>query len=185
MGDEPAELRRDIERRREDLGETIDAIGDRVSPGRMIERRRNRMASGMRSFKERVMGSVSSGTEMMGDAAGSVREHVGPDAVRQQTAGSPLGAGLVAFGIGFIAAAALPPTPRETEAARKAQDALEPAKDAIAQSAQAIAGDLKEGASTAAADVKDAATEAAGTVAESAKQEATAAKEDVRGITSS
>ena len=31
MGQEPEELRRDIERRREDLGETIDAIGDRVT----------------------------------------------------------------------------------------------------------------------------------------------------------
>ena len=45
MGQGPEELRHDIERRRDDLGETIDAIGDRVSPGRIIERRRNRIAA--------------------------------------------------------------------------------------------------------------------------------------------
>jgi hypothetical protein len=33
MGQSPEELRRDIERTREDLGGHLDAIGDRVSPG--------------------------------------------------------------------------------------------------------------------------------------------------------
>ena len=70
MGQEPAELRRDIERRREELGDTIDAIGDRVSPGRIIERRRNRMADGVRSLKDRIMGTVESGTSAVSDAAG-------------------------------------------------------------------------------------------------------------------
>lgn len=184
MGQEPAELRRDIERRRDDLGETIDAIGDRVSPGRIIERRRNRMTEGVRSLKDRVMGTVSSGTETVGDAAGAVREHVGPDAMRQQTAGSPLGAGLVAFGIGFLVAAALPPTRRETEVAHQAHDALGPAKEALTESARTVASDVREEASAAAQDVKQTASDAASTVAESAKQQAAATTDDARHITS-
>ena len=36
MGTSAEELRRDIAQTREDLGETIDAIGDRVSPGRVM-----------------------------------------------------------------------------------------------------------------------------------------------------
>ena len=147
MGQEPDELRRDIERRRDELGDTIDAIGDRVSPGRIIERRRNRMTDGVRSFRDRVMGTVSAGTDTIGDVAGSVRDHVGPDAVRQQTAGSPLGAGLVAFGIGFIVAAAFPPTEPEIAAADRATDALEPAKDAAIEAARNVADDVKQGAS--------------------------------------
>ena len=62
MGQSTHELRRDIERTRADLGDTLDAIGDRVSPGRMIERRKNRMSSGIRSVKDRVMGTVETRT---------------------------------------------------------------------------------------------------------------------------
>jgi hypothetical protein len=45
MGQSAEELRRDIERTREGLGETLDAIGDRVSPGRIMERKKNRVTA--------------------------------------------------------------------------------------------------------------------------------------------
>jgi hypothetical protein len=182
MGQEPDELRRDIERRRDELGDTIDAIGDRVSPGRIIERRRNRMTDGVRSLKDRVMGTMSAGTDTIGDVAGNVRDHMGPEAVRQQTTGSPLGAGLVAFGIGFIVAAALPATEAEVAAADKATDALEPAKQAALDAARSVAGDVKQGATEAAEQLKTTATDAATTVAEDAKQQAAAAKDDAQQV---
>ena len=40
MGQESEELRADIEQRRENMSDTIDAIEDRVVPGRIIERKR-------------------------------------------------------------------------------------------------------------------------------------------------
>ena len=180
MGQEPDELRRDIERRRDELGETIDAIGDRVSPGRIIERRRNRMTDGVRSLRDRMMGTVSAGTDTAGDVAGTVRDHVGPDAVRQQTAGSPLGAGLVAFGIGFIIAAAFPPTEPEVAVAERATDALEPAKDAALEAVRNVADDVKQGATDAAQEIKSTAVQAAGTVVEDVKQQTAATKEDAQ-----
>jgi hypothetical protein len=39
MGKSPDELRREIEEVRGDLGNKLDAIGDRVSPGRIYERK--------------------------------------------------------------------------------------------------------------------------------------------------
>ena len=42
MGQSAEELRYEIADTRAELGQTLDAIGDRVSPGRMIERRKNR-----------------------------------------------------------------------------------------------------------------------------------------------
>jgi hypothetical protein len=185
MGQEPEELRRDIERRREDLGDTIDAIGDRVSPGRIIERRRNRMADGFRSIQERVMGTMSSGAGSVGDAAGSVREHLGPEALKSQTTGSPLGAGLVAFGIGFLVAAALPATETEAQAAERAQGALEPAKDALSEAARHVADDVKQGATEAAQELKQTASSAATDVADTAKHEAAAVKDDARNAATS
>ena len=59
MGQSAEELRYEIADTRAELGQTLDAIGDRVSPGRMIERRKNRFVVGMRSAKDRIMGTAS------------------------------------------------------------------------------------------------------------------------------
>ena len=42
MGQSAEELRREIEETRDNLTGTVDAIGDRVSPGRIVERKTNR-----------------------------------------------------------------------------------------------------------------------------------------------
>ena len=185
MGQEPAELRRDIERRREELGETIDAIGDRVSPGRIIERRRNKMTEQWESVKGRVMGSVDTGSGAVGDAVDSVRSHVGPEAIKSQTAGSPLGAGLVAFGVGFLVAAAFPPSRVEVAATERAQDSLEPAKDALVDAARNVADDVKAGAADAAQELKSTATDAAQEVKGAATEQAAATRDDLRDTTTS
>ena len=44
MGQSTEELKRDIEHTRADMSGTLDAIEDRVSPSRMIQRRKNRVA---------------------------------------------------------------------------------------------------------------------------------------------
>src|SRR4051794_41986204 len=72
VGQSAEELRREIEATRGDLGTTIDAIGDRVSPGRIVERRTNRMRGGIRSVRESVMGRASSATgAVTGTASGA------------------------------------------------------------------------------------------------------------------
>jgi len=184
MGQGPEELRRDIERRRDELGDTIDAIGDRVSPGRIMERRRNRVVDGVRSMKDRVMGTVSAGTDRVGDAAGTVRDHLDPDAVKRETAGAPIGAGLIAFGIGFLVAAVMPATEPEVRAAEKVGERLEPAKDALKEAGTSVAQDLKQDATHAAAEVKDKATSAASDVADQAKQQASATTDEARSLRS-
>jgi len=182
MGQGPEELRQDIERRRDDLGDTIDAIGDRVSPGRIIERRRNRMVEGWRSVTGRVMGTISSGTDRVGDAASSIKDHVSGDAVKDQTAGAPLSAGLVSFGIGFLVAAVMPATQPEKQAASRAQEVLEPAKEALAESGQSLAGAVKEDAQEVIGEVKGAASDAASKVADTAKDQAHEVKDDAAAL---
>ena len=71
MGQSAEELRREIENNRENLGSTVDAIGDRVSPGRMVERRTNRVKGSFRSAKESVMGTTSDVTGTVGDRVSS------------------------------------------------------------------------------------------------------------------
>jgi len=141
------------------------------------------MTDGVRSLRDRVMGSASDGTRRIGDSAGSVRDHVNADALKEQTAGSPLGAGLIAFGVGFLVAAVIPPSEPEVAAARRAEGHLEPAKEALVEAGRNVAADLKDEAADSARDVKAHAADAAGTVTDSAKQQAAATKDDAQSIT--
>ena len=111
MGQSATELRRDIERTREGLGETLDAIGDRVSPGRIVERRKNRMTSGLRTAKERIMGTIDDATQAvserahdLGDDATDALDQMKemPSGVRERTQGAPMIAGAIAFGVGLL-----------------------------------------------------------------------------------
>ncbi len=97
MGQSAEELRQEIEASRGHLTSTVDAIGDRVSPGRVVERRVNRVKGGVQSVKERVMGTAS-------DAAGTVGDTVSGAAssISGATSGVAGGAGGTGLGL-FIA----------------------------------------------------------------------------------
>jgi gas vesicle protein len=192
MAQNPEELRKDIERTRANLGETLEAIGDRVSPGRMVERRTQRVRSRLSSMKVAVMGSAHDASGAVSDraagvagtaqstaqgaleAAGTKVEQMreAPQAVRRQTQGNPLAAGIVAFGAGLLLATLLPPTEAEQELSQSLTDQLEPLKDQAQQAVQ----ELKEG-------VSGAASEATTQVKDQAVQSAEAVKDQTRAAT--
>jgi hypothetical protein len=164
------ELRTDIAEDRRAMAQSIEAIGDRVSPGRMVERRTNRMKDRMVSWRVSVMGAAPSmphGSMSMPDA---------PD-LAATTRGNPLAAGLVAFGAGLVAAAAFPATRREAELAHAAFDAAEPM---LHEAGKEIASDVQARAHDAAEHVKAVASEGADQV----KQAATTATEHTKGAAS-
>jgi hypothetical protein len=86
MGESADELRREIEYTRGGLGETLDAIGDRLSPGRMMERRKNRVMNGLQTVRDKVMGTAtetgSTVSHAVGDAAGGVVDAAGAPSPR-------------------------------------------------------------------------------------------------------
>jgi ElaB/YqjD/DUF883 family membrane-anchored ribosome-binding protein len=172
MGQSPEELKQDIETTRTELGETLDAIGDRVSPGRMIERKTNRVRQGLRGARDRVMGVAQSAVEgtkeHLGATADAVRE--APQAGRQQTQGSPLVAGALAFGVGFLVASLLPKTAIEDQAAEQLADGIEPVKRQLVEAGRETAEHLKDPVREAVNDVKETATAGAQQVAEQARQ---------------
>jgi gas vesicle protein len=218
MGKTAEELRDDIELRREYLSRDLDAIGDRVSPSRVVERRTEAVKDRFRNAKESVMGKADDIgdhavdlRDRAGDRAGSARETVGeaahkaqegmhqaaekvgevPQMVRQQTQGNPLAAGLVAFGLGLLAATVLPESRRERRLARQVQPQLEDAARAAAQTGRAMADDLKPTIQQSAAELQDRAREsvehvkgeaqdAARSVADDSKQAASNVKDAAR-----
>ena len=174
MGQSAAELRYDIERTREGLGETLDAIGDRVSPGRIVERRKNRITGGLRTVRERVMGTVGDAAHSVGDSASGAVEQVKdmPDTVREQTQGAPMIAGGIAFGVGFLVAAALPASKAEREVEAKVMAKMEPLQEELTSASKEIAEHLKQPAVDAVTQVKDAAKDSAQSDTETAKSAA-------------
>jgi gas vesicle protein len=169
MGQSTETLKRDIAQTRSDLSGTLDAIGDRVSPGRIMERKKNRMVEGVRNLKERVMGTaIDAGHAMsesmhdVGDAVHGVGDAATglPVTAKRQVQGAPLAAGAISFGVGFLIAAAIPPSQKEKELSTQLIDKAEPVKEQLTETAHEMVDRLKEPASQAVAEVKDTAADA-------------------------
>jgi len=182
MGQSAEELRREIEDTRDDLGQTLDAIGDRVSPGRIVERRKNRVMNGLSSVRDRVMGTASDTGHAVGDTAtGAVDTLKGtPDAVVKQTQGSPLVAGALAFGVGVLVASVFPPTEKEQEVADQLKEKAQPLADDLKETGQEMAEQLKEPAREAVESVKQVAAEGQQAVTETAKGAANSTRDAAR-----
>ena len=171
MGQDTEELKRDIENTRADMSGTLDAIGDRVSPGRIAERNKNKVVGKMTSLRDKVMGTASSAQHRLADTsehASDTAKHA-PDAIVEHTQGAPMVAGAIAFGVGFLVAAALPVSDKEKQLSSKVLESAEPIKAQLVDSAHEIADHLNQPVKDAAQNVKDAATAGAQTVAATAK----------------
>jgi hypothetical protein len=178
MGQAADELRADIERRRENLSGTVDAIEDRVRPGRIIERRRQAVRSKLGSARDRVMGTRDELGNRVSDAAGTTATRVRemgsevsevPDLLADQTRGAPLIAGAVAFGIGALLALVLPETETEHRVAESVQPQLAAATDAAKDAGREVLGAAQEASHEAVGELKASASEHAAEVKDQAK----------------
>ena len=190
--DDPEVIRRDIEATRADLSRDVDALTEKVSPARVVERRVDRAKSAVGSVKEKVMGTQTNPGDggalgAASDKASSVASSVGgaataaPSAARQKTQGNPMAAGMIAFGAGWLISSLLPATEKEKQAASTVKDKASEHSDTLTAPLKEATGKAKENlqgpAQDAVASVKDKATDAASAV----KGEAASAKDDVAG----
>jgi hypothetical protein len=173
------ELRDDIARTRENLSGTLDAIEDRVVPARMVGRRKERFRSRLSSIKETVMGSTDDLSHRTSEAGGQLSEHLSGanewahqvcQTARRGAEGNPLGAGLIAFGAGFLAAAIFPGTQTEGQAAQKVQEAAQPLAGEARQVGKELVSDLQPAAQEAAQQVKETAVAGVNQVKDTAGQ---------------
>jgi hypothetical protein len=190
MGKSASEVRADIEDTRREMSDTIDAIADRTSPRRILDRRRQAVAGRWRSMRETVMGpaeaapagAVGDGarrvSESARDTTGSVADAARqvPETVVHQTQGNPVAAGIVAFGAGLLAATLIPPSEPEQRLAATLRDQAEPLQDELKAAGQQVVEDVKSSAQEGAEQVKQRASEAAGTVQKDVKSSARKAK---------
>jgi hypothetical protein len=190
--DDPEVIRRNIDATRADLSRNVDALTEKVSPGRVVSRNVDKAKSKVGSVKERVMGSdddpyddgaIGSASDKASSVAGSIGDAAtsAPSVARQKTQGNPLAAGLIAFGVGWLASSLLPASEKEQQAASAVKDKASehsdtltaPLKEAAAGAKDNLAGPAQEAVQS----VKGTATDAAAHV----KDEAVSAKDDVTG----
>ena len=193
MVEEPDRLRREIESTRASLTRDVDLLAEKTSPRQVARRRwtavkekvmgttdQARYATSdkldtAQSKASQVGDRVSDAASRVGDAASSTA-HGAADAVRNapravagQTQGNPLAAGIIAFGVGMLAATLIPVSDAEKRAGYEIKEHSGEFTDKVKD----VAGDLKD-------DVSGSVQQAAGQVKETARDAVQATKETAR-----
>jgi gas vesicle protein len=184
VGATETELKREAEVQRARMGETLEAIGDRLSPPRMVERRKAAVGQTVRNVKERVMGSPSYQepgqglTKRAGDAMSSAGDTLqsatqkvqhAPEALADQARGNPIAAGIVAFGAGLLMATVFPKSSTEQRLVGEAQPQLRQAAEELKGMGRDVADDARDEAKRATEAVKSAGSDAASNVRDQAR----------------
>ena len=146
MSNDPEQIRREIERTRSELSDNVNALGDKVNPGSIAKRQVGRVRGAATSVKDAVLGSASEAADSAGSAADALGDAVSdaPGAVARKAQGSPIAAGLIAFGAGLLVSSLLPASRVEQQAAEKIKDTAQPMVDGLTDTAKDMAENLKE-----------------------------------------
>lgn len=171
MGESTEQLSMDIAHTRARLSADVDELGDKVSPSQAMHRRTRAVRNRFGRLKDHVMGTTQDVGSSLGNSAQQAGDSVGQTAssaahgIERRTEGSPLVAGLVAFGAGMLLSAAFPATEAEQRIARQGVEAAkehgQPVMDEVKSAASDIGQDLKESAREGAEEVKSAAQSSA------------------------
>jgi gas vesicle protein len=174
MSDSPDAIRADIEQTRRELGSDVDALADKVSPTKIVDRQADKVKQAFGSVRERVMGAADDAGSTVADAGSSVVDV--KDRVVAKAEGNPLAVGLIAFGAGLLLASLIPASTKEKEIASDVKDQAQPLVDTVTDAAKDVGEHLKQPAQEAAAAVKDTAADAVASV----KGEARVATDQVK-----
>jgi phage-related protein len=193
MTRQPDEIRDDIERTRRKLSADVDALTEKVSPGRVVGRRVERARGVMTQTKNKIMGSAEGDTyaprgairstasgvaDQVSSAASTVADTVAsvPLIARERTQGNPLAAGLIAFGAGWLISSLLPATGKEQQVAAQvketAREQAQPVAQQLSRVAQQVKENLSDPARQAVESVKSTASDAGSTIADQTRSAA-------------
>jgi gas vesicle protein len=160
MGQDPEAIRRDIEQTRNQMGETVEAIGYKTDV-------RSRAKDSVQEKTGRLRDKISGATPDAGDVKGGAKQAVG---VAQE---NPIGLALGAVAVGFVAGMLVPSSKVEDEklgpmadqlkeqAAQTGQEALERGKQVAQDAAQSAAETAKESGREHGGQLADSARESA------------------------
>jgi ElaB/YqjD/DUF883 family membrane-anchored ribosome-binding protein len=190
MGQGTEELNTEIEGTREDLSRNLDALTDKVSPQRIVDRRKEAARGKMRGIKDKVMGTTTGAKDKMVGTTSGAKESVTGTAqdamgtIEEKTEGNPLAAGLIAFGAGMLISAMMPASQKEADAAHRLVEAAKehggPVIEEAKSMGQEMGENLKESAKGAVQEVQSTAAESASHVKQEGQSSAQQVKEDTQ-----
>jgi len=150
MSSDPDQIRDEINRTQRELSADVDALTEKLSPPKIVERRVQATRDAMTNVKDKIMGSTGQDTpgtretadsqiasvgQAITDRASTARDSAAatvssaagaarsaPGLVRRQATGNPLAAGLIAFGAGWLLSSLLPASAPEQQAATQVKD---------------------------------------------------------------
>jgi gas vesicle protein len=181
MSTSPDAIRADIEQTRRELGGDVDALADKVTPSKIVDRQKDKVRGVFGSLRARVMGVADDAGSAISDAGSSVGDV--KDRVVSKAEGNPIAVGLIAFGAGLLAASLIPASQREKDLAEGVKEQAQPLVDNLKDVAGETGRNLKAPAQNAATAVKDAATDAADTVKEEARDATHHVKDQTQAAT--
>lgn len=186
--DDPERIREEIRMTRGRMDDTLGQLEDRVAPSRVAARGRARMRSNWQRLRGTVMGTAddrsshtSGPSRSPGDVASGAAHQArqAPDAARRATRGNPLAAGMVAFGLGALVAAALPESEQERRLVEEGADRvdLQRVRSEVEDAVEDVRGPVEARAREGLEEVKDTAS----SEAEGLRDEGRASQERVTG----
>jgi len=182
----PEQIRAEIEATRSELGSNVDALADKVTPSKIVDRQKSKVRDAIGNVRTRIMGAADYAGSNLHDAGSNLGSGISDakdrvsdakDRVVAKAEGNPLAVGLIAFGVGLVVASLIPASEREKDVAGNVQDSAQPLVEKAKDAAREVGENLKEPAQQAAAAVKDTATDAAQNV----KAETQGAAQEVKG----
>jgi hypothetical protein len=201
--EEPDRLRQDIESTRATLTRDVDRLAEKTSPKQVARRRWTAMKEKVMGSTEQARHAVGHGTSsatgsvqsaagtvqdkasQLGDAASSTAHQAAdavrnaPQAVASQTQGNPIAAGVIAFGVGLLAATLIPVTDAERRAGQELKDHSDQLTDKVKDVASELKDDVGGTVQQAAGHLKETARDAA----QSTTQQARSSTQDVKDQT--
>ncbi|MEV1018491.1 DUF3618 domain-containing protein [Micromonospora sp. NPDC049801] len=197
MSTDPDQIRREIEATRNSLSSDVDALAYKVSPSRIVDDRKQRARSALQNVRDKVMGTASDLGQGTGHAAHSVGDrassaassvsdaaqsaassvsdaaHTAPRVIREKSQGNPLAAGLIAFGVGWLASSLIPASRREQQAAAQVKEKVGEHSGVVKEKLGEVASELKD-------ELREPAQHAAESVRSTAQDAVHAVKDDGR-----
>jgi len=187
MGQDPSQIRQEIEDTRSDMGETVDALAYKADV-------KTRVKESIADKRDRLVDQIRGTTENIGEAAPDGEQlKEGAHRAVGVAEENPLGLALAGVAGGFLAGMLLPSTRIEDErvgpladtvketAVENGQEAFDRGKDVVGQVAEQAVEDVKEAGQDALETAKEAGQEQAEELKESAKEGIEEVGEQTRG----
>ncbi|WP_232521328.1 DUF3618 domain-containing protein [Micromonospora phaseoli] len=172
----------------------MDVLTDKVDPRRVASRKMHDTRGRLSAIKDRIMGGAahtgqisraktSSAAHQVAAAGSQARETVGTlqQKQREGTQGSPLAAGLIAFGLGALISSLLPPSEPERRAAGQAKGKVTEHSEEIKQQLNSAAHQMQDNLRQPAQDAADAVKDRAASGASAVREQGQSATGELRG----